>query len=534
MRDGVRLATVHVWPIDADGETPTVLVRTPYSVNKGRSAMGMAGRLLAESGYHVVLQDVRGRYESEGHFEPFLHEREDGLDTLEWIERQGWHQGRIGLFGASYVAYTAWSLLAEAPGRIDSIVSAIGSHRLYNVFYGRGGGLALRNAFEWGLTVGTQNSIPEREIDLERGLRYRPVHQGDRVALREVAWLREWVKRNRKDDYWNRVDLPLPESLPPTLLMAGWYDFFLQTQLEDYARLCEIAARTQDPAPRMVIGPWCHGLPARWGWWRHEMGGSMLRQSIRHFDRTLKHPESAASQPNVKYFSAGDDTWQSSRTWPPSTTSACEFHLRSQNGRGRLETQPASAEEEALSFTHDPEAPHATLGGPLFGGKAGIKDQRKATRTTKNHIAYTSEPLTSDLKLAGGSQLDLTFSTDAQDADVFAQLIEVLPNGREENITDILQRLRWYGVPAEEDEPRFTEPGQRQKLSLQFTHTARRVARGSRLKLVIAGSDFPTYDRNPGTTAWPGLAEVEDFKVACHSLHHGLAHAPRLTLSLRD
>ncbi|MFL2935133.1 MAG: CocE/NonD family hydrolase [Myxococcota bacterium] len=534
MRDGIRLSTLHIWPIDAPHETPTLLIRTPYGVNKGRSAMGLAGRLLAESGYHVVLQDVRGRYESEGIFEPFLHEREDGLDTLEWIERQSWHQGRIGLFGASYVAYTAWSLLTEAPEKIDAMISAIGSHRLYNVFYGSGGALALRNAFEWGLTVGTQSSIPEREIDMERGLRHRPVYEGDRVALREVPWLREWVKRNRKDDYWNRVDLPLPESLPPTLMIAGWYDFFLKTQLEDFQSLCEITERTQSPAPRLVIGPWCHGLPARARWWRHEIFGSILRQSIQHFDLHLKESEATPKQPGVEYFSAGEDAWHSSPSWPPASTTAHCFHLRSENGKGRLESQAARDEEEPLSFVYDPEQPHATLGGSLFGGKAGVKDQRKAGRTSKHHVAYLSEPLGSDLNVTGLVQLDITFSTDAQDADLFAQLIEVLPNGREENITDAVQRLRWYGVEARSDDPRYTEPGKIQKVSLQFAQTARTIARGSRLKLVIAGSDFPTYDRNPGTAASPALAQTHDFKLARHQLHHGTEYEPRLTLSVRD
>ncbi|MEE3325980.1 MAG: CocE/NonD family hydrolase [Myxococcota bacterium] len=532
MRDGVRLSTLHIWPIEAAGETPTILIRTPYGVNKGRSMMGVIGRLLAESGYHVVLQDVRGRYESEGSFEPFLHEREDGRDTLDWIEQQSWHSGKIGLFGASYVAYTAWSILAEAPDRVDAMISAIGSYRLYNVFYG-GGALALRNAFEWGLTVGTQRSIPEREIDLERGLRHRPVYEGDRVALREVSWLREWVKRNRKDDYWTRVDLPLPDALPPTLMIAGWYDFFLRTQLEDFDALSEIARRTDGPAPRLVIGPWCHGLPARAGWWRHELGGSTIRHSIQHFDQNLKGADPTPKEECVRYFSAGDDAWHSSPTWPPTATTPHRFHLRSRNGMGALEEEAAGGDEDFLSFTDDPDSPHGTVGGALFAGKAGIKDQRKAVRSSDNHLAYTSAPLESDLKVAGPIQLEIFFSTDAQDADLFAQLIEVFPNGREENITDTMQRLRWLGVAADDSQPQHSQPGKVEKLSLQLTHTARKLSQGNRLRLIIAGSNFPTYDRNPGTLAPPALAKADDFFVARHQLHHGGELRPHLTLSVR-
>ena len=532
-RDGVRLSTVHISPVEADEQTPTILIRTPYGVNKGRSMMGVLGRLVAESGYHVVLQDVRGRYDSEGQFEPFLNERADGRDTLEWIEQQSWHQGRVGLFGASYVAYTAWSILAEAPHKVDAIVSAVGSHRLYNVFYG-GGALALRNTFEWGLTVGRQSSIPEREIDMDRGLRHRPVCEGDRVAIREVEWLREWVKRNRKDEYWNRVDLPLPDTLPPTLMIAGWYDFFLRTQIEDFETLNEISTRAEGTPPRLLIGPWCHGLPARARWWRHEPSGSILRQSIRHFDQHLKGLKAARGPDAVRYFSAGDDTWQSSSTWPPQATTSHTFHLRSRNGNGTLEPEAVTSDEEALSFTYDPDHPHSALGGTLFGTKAGIKDQRKATRTPGHHVAYTSVPLERDLHVLGAIELEIFFSTDAEDADVFAHLLEVFPNGKEENITESIQRLRWRDLPADETQPRAISPGRIERLRLQFRHTARRISQGNRLRLIVAGSNFPSYDRNPGTLGSPGLAPAEDFVVATHRLHHETQSSPSLTLPIRS
>lgn len=532
MRDGVRLSTVHIWPIDAEGETPTILIRSPYGINKGRSLLGVAGRLIAESGYHVVLQDVRGRYASEGRFEPFLNEREDGLDTLDWIERQNWHGGKVGLWGASYIAYTAWSILSEAPDRIDAMISAIGSHRLYDVFY-RGGALTLQNAFEWGLTVGTQQSVPQRQIDLERGMQHRPLCEGDRVALREVSWLREWIKRNRQDEYWDTIDLPLPTTLPPTLLIAGWYDFFLGAQLEDFQSLNALARETQSPAPHLVIGPWCHGLPARAGWWRHELSGFLLQKSILYLDQHLKEGEGSKQEAPVRYFSAGDDHWHSSSTWPPAHLKSHCFHLRSHSGEGTLENEVSSGEEESMLFTYDPEQSHKTLGGALFGGKAGIKDQRQATNSPQHQATYTSKPLSFELPLVGAVRLEISYSTDAEDADLFAQLLDVFPDGRIENVSEAMQRSRWYGVPTHETQARYLKPGEIRQLCLEFVHTARTIRTGHCLRLVIAGGNFPTYDRNPGTTESPALARADAFRTGQHQIHHGAGLDPRLTLSLR-
>ncbi|MFP6639834.1 MAG: CocE/NonD family hydrolase [Myxococcota bacterium] len=531
MRDGVRLATWHVWPIDLRGEAPTIVMRTPYGVHGGRSPVGMAARLMAESGFHVVVQDVRGRYESEGQFTPFINERADGADTLDWLVRQHWHRGPIGLFGASYLAYSAWCALSEAPERVGAMVSAIGSGRMYPVFH-RAGAFELQNAFEWGLGVGEREGIPARRIDLERGLGHRPLREADRVALRKVQWLRDWIDHEREDEYWLAIHPPIPTTLPPSLLIAGWYDFFLATQLADFDSLTELAREKGSTPPRLIIGPWAHGLPAKMEWWRHEMAGFVLREAIQHFDRNLREQEPTVDTEAVRYFSAGSGRWQSSPTWPPPGVETRSLYLRSKTSTGVLQWDPSIDEEEALRFDNDPEEPNSAPGGALLGTKAGIKDQSRVDPSGRHCLCYDSEPLETELALAGPIRLEIWFSTDSEDADVTARLSDVFPSGRVENVCDGIQRCRWREVAANQDQPNFLSPGEMTKLSIDLDHTARTISTGHSLRLEIAGSNFPRYDRNPGTSDIPGLAEPERFRGCEHRIHHGPEAMSRLILSV--
>ena len=533
MRDGIRLSTSHVWPIDYQGDAPTILIRTPYGAEGAWSSSRLAARLIAESGYHVVVQNVRGRYGSEGVFQPFANETEDGVDTLDWLERQNWHQGKVGLFGGSYLAYAEWCMLAQASERIDAVVSAISSRSLYHVFY-RGGVFALQNAFEWGLTVGREQSIPEREVDLERGLKHWPLIEGDRVALREVPWLREWIEHNRKDEYWEAIEPSLPTSLPPTLLIAGWYDFFLPTQLDDFHSLQEIAENNQSPAPELIIGPWSHGLPAHPKWWRQELNGFILRESIQYLNRTFRESKSDIPAVPVRYFSAGDEHWHQSPTWPPAEIQLRSLYLTARSGKGSLSWESEKETlDSTLGFTHDPKRPHTTLGGALFGSKAGVKDQSRVNKSNEHHLVYDSKPLQTELALVGSIQLNVFFSSDAQDADIYAHLLDVSPDGRIENISEGTQRLRWRNIADSVATPNFLAPGQTEEVQVVFAPTARTILAGHKLRLEIAGSNFPSYDRNPGSKEEPGLATDDQLLKSEHLIHHGVNADSKLTLSIR-
>jgi putative CocE/NonD family hydrolase len=504
------------------------VIRTPYGAGIP-SAIGLAARLIAESGYHVIVQDVRGRYGSEGRFVPFENERTDGADTLRWVVEQPWCTGRIGLFGASYLAYTAWCALAEAPEHVGALVSLIGSGDVYGTFY-RGGAFCLSTALEWGVGVGEREGIPARRIDLARGLAHLPVREADRVALKTVDWVRDWIDHPRRDAFWKAIVPELPRTLPPTVSIAGWYDFFLECQLRDHAAL-EAAARDRGtPPPRLVVGPWAHGLPARLGWWRQGLLGNALREAIAHFDAHLRQGGGAPRKPGVRFFVPGREAWLESASWPPPDAGSRRLFLGVRDDRGVIVDDEPVDPQPPLQFVHDPAHPIPTIGGALFGLKAGIKDQRALT-ARPDVLEYTSGPLERELTIAGPVRVCVQLETDAEDVDVTARLIDVGPRGRAVNVCDGITRARWRDGSPDELAPKFLEPGRVTPITVELGNTARTFGAGHRLRVVVGASNFPRFDRNPGVRAAPALAGPEAFRTTEQVVHHDAR--PRSWLEVR-
>ncbi len=532
MRDGVRLATWHVWPIDADHTPGTIVIRTPYGVGGPNSLIGLTARLLAESGHHVIVQDVRGRYASEGRFVPFMAEKSDGGDTLRWVAEQPWSNGPVGLFGGSYLAYTAWCALAEAPEHVGALVSAIGAADLYRVFHG-GGALALQNALEWGVGVGEHESVPARRIDIPRGLAHRPVREADRVALRTVDWVRDWVDHPRHDAYWKEVAAELPQRVPPVLSIAGLYDFFLDDQLRGHAAVARAVTERGGEPPRLVIGPWAHGVPAQLGWWREGIGGHVLRESIAHFDEHLLGERAPAARSAVRYFLPGPDAWRTAGQWPPEEAAPRRLFLGARDGRGTIAFDEPEAAAPTLRFRHDPEDPTPSIGGALFGWKAGVKDQRPL-ELRSDVVTYESPVLDRDVTLTGPVRASIHLETNAEDVDVAARLIDVLPNGRAENVCDGIQRARWRDVAHHDATPLFLAPGETTRIEVDLGHAARRFRAGHRIRLVVSGSSFPRFDRNPGCQAPPGTAAPDAFRKTEQVLHHDAGHRSWIDVRVLD
>ncbi|MDG2049410.1 MAG: CocE/NonD family hydrolase [Myxococcota bacterium] len=532
MRDGVRLATWHFWPVGKSSPAGTLLVRTPYGVRGSRSLIGIAGRLLAEQGYHVILQDVRGRYASEGRFVPFRAERSDGRDTLNWILEQPWWDGRpIGLFGASYLSYTSWFVLAEAPDHVGAIVSWIGSGDLYSVFY-RGGAIALQNALEWGLEVGEREPISSRRIDIARGLVHRPVRDADRVALRSTDWIRDWLDHPRHDSYWDAIEADLPEKIPPVLSMAGLYDFFLPSQMAQYDQLVSASEDEAAPRPRLILGPWAHGVPAKIGWWRQGLGGFALREALAHFNAHLPDSGSKLTAASVRYFLPGTEAWQEAENWPPEEADHRRYFLDADAKTGRLSWEEPDAQAPSLEFEHDPDAPTPTIGGALFGFKGGVKDQR-GLENRRDVLTYDSPPLESDVTLTGPVRLSLEIAADVEDLDIAAKLIDVTPSGRSENVCEGIQRARWRGLDPENTEPAFLQPGQPTRIQINLGQAVRTFIKGHRIRLVLAGSNFPSFDRNPSSRLWPARAQASDFRVSRRIIYHEEGRRSWLDLCVR-
>ncbi|WP_233513418.1 CocE/NonD family hydrolase, partial [Micromonospora craterilacus] len=280
VRDGVTLRTDHYAP-DLAG-APTVLIRTPY----GRGGpMRLLCRLAAEQGFHVVIQSCRGTGGSGGSFDPFVHERDDGLDTLDWLRRQPWWGGAFGMFGASYQGFVQWALAADAGDELRAMVAVATASATRDSTYA-GESFALDTVLTWTELLQAQ-TVPwlARQWELKRGqprlaaaLSHLPLIEADRVATGvTVPFFQEWLRHHTpRADYWrSRVfDERLHLVQAPVAMVSGWHDIFLPAQLRDYAALRATGAR-----PRLTVGPWTHGSPG--------LFVAALREGLRWLDTHL-------------------------------------------------------------------------------------------------------------------------------------------------------------------------------------------------------------------------------------------------------
>ncbi len=488
--DGVRLATTHVWPIGIEGRAPTVVLRSPYGTWIRPPTLVWLGRLLAEYGFHVVLQDVRGRYASEGEFEPFVNEAEDGAATLDWLETQSWSDGPVGLVGASYLAHCAWAATALRPGRVGALAIAIGSSDLYPLFYPHGV-FSFANAVEWAAGVGRREGVDARQLDLDRAFDFEPVREADRVARCEVDFYRTWVDRPKRDDYWDRVQAPLPERAPPTLLIGGYWDFFLEPQLDDHAALTAQAAAGLGAAPQLLLGPWCHGPVAHRRFFRDGLQRRSLGRIVEHLDTHLAERTPSNVAPAVRFFVCDPGArgeWRDSPTWPPADAHTAALHLDASTDRARLVSAPATAAGR-VEIEYDPSDPTPTIGGALFGWKAGSKDQGRLA--LRDDVAVLeSAPLARDVVLAGPVVARLFVGADQAPADFAVHLIDAAPRGSLLEVGDGLARLDDVATPK--DEPQKDEP---HELVVSLGHRTWRFRAGHRVRIHVAPAHCPRFAR---------------------------------------
>ena len=502
MRDGVRLATTHIWPIDAEGSTPTLLIRTPYGVETRPPFMIWLGRILAEQGHHVVIQDVRGRYRSEGEFKPFVHEADDGADTLDWLEGQSWSEGPVGMLGASYLTHAAWAAATKRPGRVGSLALAIGSSDLFPLFHPHEM-FAFANAVEWAAGLGEREGVDARQVDLDRAFAHEPVREADRVARKELDFYREWVDHPERDAYWQGIDAGLPDPAPPTLLIAGFWDFFIEPQLDDYAALMRQAEAGRGTAPRLLLGPWAHGTVAHWRFWRNGMAKRSLAAAIEHFDATLRGDPASAPGRGARVTSfvgaaSGPFTWRTSEDWPPRDAGSASFYFDAHAGRPRLSDAPP---EDRVRFEgiYDPLDPTPTIGGKLFGLKAGAKNQAALT-SRPDLLCIESLPLERDLELAGPVSATLFVGANAVPADFAVHLIDAAPNGTLLGVCDGIARCH----DALEDDTKTL------RLDVSLAQAGWRFRAGHRVRLHVAPANCPRFARPRPPTPTPGTTGDDD------------------------
>lgn len=517
MRDGVELAA-DIYDTNPAVPKPVLLQRTPY--NKTNSAA--TARRYAAAGYAVVVQDTRGRFESKGEFFPYNGEGQDGFDTTEWVTRQPWSDGRIGMWGASYVGAVQYQAAAEgAPGLAVLAPTATWSSFYRNIYLGGVPRLALIGTAAAGLYpppagksappdwYQTLQSLPLADLDLAIGWR--------------IPWLRTILTHPRPDGFWKRLDVTpeIDQLKMPAQHIVGYYDFFLREVVSNFERLRRSGAEQQ-----LILGPWDHGSIGKRTLGEIDFGPAsdfdLPGENLAWFDRILKGSRSKI--PAIRYFSMGENAWREAASWPPEDAKVMPFYLHS---KGKANTRHGDglvmigkpASEPYDTFIGDPSQPVPAWPPAMLQGKFaafwGPVDQGpNADRS--DVLVYDSSPLTRELRIAGPIEAHLWVSQTTPDADWVVKLIDVLPNGYAQNLAVGIQRASFIRAPRE-------RPYQ---VRVDVGHTAALLKPGHRLRIEITGSYFPLFDRNTNTGQGPYSATS---LVARQRVHH-TANMPSMVL----
>ncbi len=529
MRDGVKLVA-DVYRDDAVAQAPVVLMRTPYD----RTKQQKIGERWAQAGYVFVAQDCRGTRASEGVMAPYNNEGQDGYDTIEWITRQPWCSGRVGMMGSSYVGAVQWQAAVENPPGLAAIApQATWSSFYRNLHLGGAVRLALISGWIAGNTAKPADVTP---ADMNEALLKLPLSDVDEAIGWPMPWLDAFLTHPEPNGFWTRLDLTgrLPELQLPALHVVGYYDFFSRESVDNFMIMQKQAHDSMTrQQQRLILGPWDHGSVGKTKVAEVEFGPDAavdtFAMQLDWFDRHLKQDPATLSKPfsPVRYFSMGDNVWRDAQTWPPEGFTATSFYLRSngrantRNGDGRLTRGAPSQDEPADTFRADPANPApsspVTEARPLKAAVWGPVDQG-GTEDRDDVLVYSSETLTESLTFAGNAQAKLHVSTDTLDADWAVKLVDVHPDGFSQNIARGILRARYRESLLK---PTSMKPGEVVEITVDLGPVAATIANGHRLRVDISGADFPLYDRNSNTGEGPfsGNAIVANEKVFHHPGH---------------
>jgi uncharacterized protein len=513
MRDGVELSADVYLPA-ADEPQPAMLERTPY--DNANADMIENAAFFASHGYAFVAQDVRGRGDSEGRFIPFEGEAEDGYDTIEWIAKQSWCNGKVAMMGASYAAFVQWVAAREQPPHLITIVSTATSGRW--VQDPQRNGKLRPHFFAWLHRVGgrtMQPMVPTAEgeplIDWSQVFSHRPYKDVDRALGRmNTAW-RDWLAHADDSDYWRELSAfhSFSRITIPVLHVTGTYDGSAEGQLESFERM--ISDSVASDKQYLIMGPWDHAgtrkpqAELRGLEFGSEAVVDVRAIHLRWFDYWLKGVENGqGEEPRVRLFTMGRNRWRDEPSWPVPGTSEWPYYLAPE---GRLSpTPPRSDGSDTYAYDPNDPTPSAPDMSTFLVSDAPLEHSYAERRA--DVLVYTSEPLETELEVTGTPHVLLYAASDAVDTDFAAVLTDVHPDGRSMLVAEGLVRASFRSGRG----PALPTPGQIYEYSIRLNPTSIAFLPGHRIRLCIMSAEFPAYDRNPNTGA--RIGEDEQVVVA--------------------
>lgn len=540
MRDGVTLSTDLYRPAGS-GPWPVIVTRTPYNKNGGRTLA--AGRYYAAHGYVYAAQDVRGRGDSDGGWEPYRHEGRDGYDTIEWLGAQSWSTGRVGTIGQSYTGYDQWLAAVEQPPHLAAmVVRTTMTDPMGDVWISGPGGLPTPTMISWyHLTAGKVNQNMAA-VDWAALNWHLPLLTMDEAAGRPNPRWREVISHSRLDGWWEpmRYQNRIERVAVPVLHVSGWYD---DAQRATPMNFQAMTTRAESAVARrrqmMIIGPWPHAVNSTAKLGPLDFGPDAIIDldgaERRWFDRWLKdEPNRIEREAPVRLFVMGANRWIEAGAWPVPGTRFVDYYLHSdggantRNGDGRLTLAPATGDEPPDRYVSDPSDPVPFLTEPSFAQLGGPEDYAEV-ETRSDVLVYTAPAFTEETLICGPLEVRLYAASDAPDTDFMAKVLDVWPTGYVQRLNDGMVRARFRDGWTD---PSPIEPGRAYRYDIDAWNTCQAFGPGHRLRLEIASSAFPKYDRNPNTGEPLGMSSAT--RVARQMIFHDAERRSYLRVPIVD
>lgn len=543
MRDGVILKT-DLWLPATDGAWPVLLQRTPYRKEAPFGAQYISAlefQAALRRGYAIAVQDTRGRYQSHGEFVPFEFEGRDGADTIVWLRRQPFCNGKIGMFGASYVGATQVLALSENPAGLKAIAPQLTTARHGETWMYRGGALELAFLLLWVIeALGADHllhrmavmpaDVQERAKAFLELLQRGPFSAFARLpisneAMAELApYVRDWFDPDAISGK-SVSDGPdwIETNETAMLVVSGWNDIFLEGSIELFEKAKSRWTGRREIPDRLIVGPWSHGNPSDWQgaeWLGYGASSIDLpEENLAFFDSIFQDRQ--PTSPTVRYFRSGSNSWHAAPDWPLPDTVVVPHFLDCR--RATLGSAPGA--KASASYVSDPSRPVPTVGGATFlpglllGRNSGPLDQAEI-EARDDVLVFTGQPLSDDLEVTGLVTACLWVTSSAATCDWTAKLCEVDADGRSLGIVDGI--LRWARAGEAGNGP--------VEIIVRLGHISRLFKKGHRLRLQIASSNFPRFDRNPQSGVASTLAKASDFAAAEQRVLSGIEYPSRLML----
>jgi len=543
MRDGVRLRADVMRPAGR-GPFPTLVYRTPYDKEQERREHTTFARALAR-GYAVVLQDVRGRYASEGEFRPYQQEGPDGFDTIEWAAAQSWSNGDVGSFGLSYPGAVQWLAAVENPPHLKAMVPAMTFASRENLVYARGP--FDMSWMEWAWNdiapnrrarqhlAGPSNSDEAAAVWSGEGPRMLSVMPLERMeALREVTpFYYEWLRHPPDDPWWAWADLrdKYDKTQAAVLNVSGWYDegYGPQGATENFRGL--LAARHgQAAGVALLLGPWVHGVKetasAAAGERRFADNAKIDYDSLvlGWMDHYLRGIGNGAGGGNpVRYYVMGADTWREARDWPPAAVRTSFYLEQAAPGKAGVLARGFRGRGSS-AFVSDPAHPVTNKYDDL-----GAHDYRELA-LRKDLLTFDSEPLAADAEVTGPIDAEVFVSCTCRDLDLWVRLYDVAPDGAAWNLMSPGPDVVRASYRGRGKDRQLLRPGRIYQLDVRGPATSNLFKQGHQIRVQISGSFFPDFSRN--LQSGESETTAASIRKATIRIHHDRHHASRVVLPI--